>query len=248
MRLVSLIWELAGHSETFTGFFSAGMVKATAVHRVIPKERVQTEFVRETVSSWRASLKLGQNYRNACAVIGAFRGSFVEHELRAACRLLSRWSLMEVLTVAFEKSPMFLQNEYQLVDAALFALPDGARCGNTTVRRVLEHALPVLFEVRSEARISPLVATGELAEFLLSIPSVRQWGRDTQELVLTHEQVAENAGGETVGRLRSMSANRSIVHFGRLPTKLRGDYGTKKVYLFNGSDLKRVLAGVAVPF
>ena len=252
MRLVSLAWELAGHKATFCGFFAPGRVRCAVVLQTIPKERVNTVFVQETVTSWMHHLQLGQNFRNAVREMRSFRGSWVESELRAACRTLARWSLNDVLTVAFEKSPLFYQTEFKLLDATLFAMPTAAMGGESmaamrstcVVRKALEHACPVLFELRNEARVCPCVATGELAEFLLSIPYVRAWERDTPELVLTHEQVAA-AGGEAVDRLRTMSAQRSIVHFGRRSAKEKATFGTKKVYTFSGFDLARALAGIA---
>lgn len=250
MRIVSLAWELAGHRSTYDGFFAQGRVKCSIVLQTIPKERVNTEFVRETVGSWMQHLQLGQNYRNAVRELQHFRGSFVESELRTACRALSRWSLNDILTIAFEKSPLFYQNEFKILDSTIFAMPM-ACCGDlatmrttSVIRKALEHACPIIFELRGEARVRPCVATGELGEFLLSIPTVREWGRDTPELVLTHDQVAA-AGAEAVTRLRGMSTQRAIVHFGRRPAREKAVYGMKKVYTFSGVDLIRALAGAS---
>lgn len=244
LRLVSLVWELAAHKSTHLGFFASGHVRCSILRQIIPKERVNTDSVNSMVMSWRQLMHVGQNYRNAVTELRNFRGSLIESDLRAACRVLSNWSLDDILTVCFEKSPAFLSNEYKLLDATIFEMQLNSSAHNTSIiRKGLEHACPILFELRHEARVSPHVKSNELVEFLLSIPGVRDWARTTPgapELVLAHEDVAR-AGASAVARLRQLSGEHSIVHYGRRPASERGVWKAKRVYSFSGHDLAKTL-------
>jgi hypothetical protein len=227
------------------GFFASGHVRCSILRQLIPKERVHTDSVSSMVTSWRQLMQIGKNYRNAVTELRNFRGSIVESDLRAASRTLSKWSLQDILSICFEKSPFFYSNEYKLLDATVFELQLGLGSRTTSlIRKGLEHACPILFELRNEARVSPHVPSSELAEFLLSIPGVREWVRampNALELVLAHEDVAQ-AGPQAVARLRELSDKRSIVHYGRRPAGERSVWKTKRVYSFSGYDLARTLA------
>lgn len=246
LRLVSLVWELAGHKQTYNGFFAPGHVMCSLVRQIVPLERVNTAYVKETIESWVLAYSLGQNYRNAVTDIQCFRGSIVESDMRSAVRQLSRWSLNDILTLAFEKSPLFFSNEWAVLDAAIFSLGKTntrhhISLTNSAIRKALENACPVLFEIRNEARVSPSVASNELAEFLMSIPSIRQWNGNGDELILTHDDVA-TAGVDVPERLRQLSKTNSLVHFGRRPNKEKHIWKTMRVYTFNGYDLRTLLA------
>jgi len=258
LRLVSLVWELAGHRETYSGFFAPGHVMCSLVRQIVPLERVNTYYVKETVKSWMQAYALGQNYRNAVTEIQCFRGSILESDLRSATRQLSRWSLDDILTLSFEKSPLFLSNEWSVLDATLFSMVQTNRQNtrstqrvmggdnasvsltNSAIRKALENACPVLFQIRNEARVSPSVASNEVVEFLYSIPAIRTWNRTGQELILTHEDVTA-AGVDVTERLRQMSARKSLVHYGKRPSKERNVWKAMRVYTFNGYDLRTLL-------
>lgn len=250
LRLVSMVWELAGHRETYNGFFAPGYVMCSLVRQIVPLERVNTAYVKETIESWIEAYSLGQNYRNAVAEIQCFSGSIVESDIRSAVRRLSRWSLNDILTLAFEKSPMFFSNEWALLDATLFSMGQATTkdehdvsisLTNSAIRKALEHACPVLFQIRNEARVSPSVASNEAVEFLYSIPAIQQWNRLGQELILSHDDVAA-AGVGVVERLREMSKTRFLVHFGKRPAKEKHIWKTMRVYTFNAHDLRMLLA------
>lgn len=252
LRLVSLVWELVGHCATYVAFFSPGHVMCSLVRQIIPLERVNTTHVQQRIRSWMEAYSLGQNYRNAVAELKGFRGSMVESDVREAVRCLSMWSLNDILSIAFEISPLFFGNEWAVLDSTLLSMgmenifinamheTKTRPLTTSTVRKALENACPVIFQIRNELRISPGVTSNELVEFLYSIPAIQRWKQDTDELVLTHEDVAA-AGAHVPARLRRLSETRTLVHFGKRPKIEIHKWKHMRVYTFNGHDLRAAL-------
>ena len=178
-------------------------------------------------------LSVGENYRNAIRHIRNFSGSTFENDIRTATRLVSRWSVEELMTVCCEESPLFQSSLYKILDSTLpnMVIKPASQSSGLVVRALLT-ARPILYQIRSEARISISCASSPIIDTLWSIPAVRKWHRNSDELVLTHADVVEGIVGST-DVFKDLSRRRTLVHYCRR--------GSKNVYIFNGHDLRKLL-------
>lgn len=235
IRMVSLVWELAACESTSEACFAQGRVRVRFIGDVITLHKVSAVFAMTLLRSRLQEHQIGQNYRNAVRRIAAYRGSIIENDLRLAVRCVAGWKLEELMAVCSERSPVFDDNLTRLTNATIDSIPGCPMIGcNSVVVRALMSALPVLMDVRSEAGVvgwsSP--QTAAYADLFLSIPSVREWQRDSDELVLEHRQVSKGIHG-AARMLRELAKQRKIVSFERR--------GTKNVFVFNRHDLVKVI-------
>jgi hypothetical protein len=233
IRIVSLVWELAACETTNDACFAQGRVRARFIGDVVTIHKVSAVFAMTLLRSRLQEHQIGQNYRNAVSRISSYRGSMIENDIRLAVRCVAKWKLEELMAVCSEHSPVFEYNLAGLTNATIQSIPGAPmiEC-NSVVVRALMSALPVLVDVRSEASMGWTPQNAAYADLLLSIPSIREWTRDSDELVLEIRDVSKGIHG-AVGMLKELSKQRHIVSFQRR--------GTKNVFVFNRSDLMGVM-------
>jgi hypothetical protein len=254
LRLISLVWELLAYPNTRDFYFTPGRVSAKFLREVIALEQVNSDYAAMHLKLWNQKCNLGNNYRMAANAILEFREADVESHLRESFSRLSRWSLFEVMNVVSEAhSPTFHSTQWKLVDAV-----DAIMHSNHSERnrgecrvscygfigRILDVVEPLCIAMRSDVGVRPFARPHALADILRAIPAVRNWDGRSDELVLTVDQVQQSNSKQVRQMLQSLSDQNSIVHYGRAPKTMA--MGSKRVFRFNGPDLRAVLYGEIV--
>lgn len=255
LRLVSIVWELLACEPTRDLMFTPGRVKIKFLRDVLSIEEVNLNFATSQLHIWIQTVSLGRNFRGASRAITNFRGSEFENEVWEKFAKLSHWNLADLMSVVSEeKSPVFLRTQWKLVDAlAAVMMQNGmapVHCSGV-LGRVLDVCEPMIKEMRLASTIHALARPHHLGQLLRALPKVRAWassGALGDELVLTVDDVQQTCSKQIKTTLLDLSSQRSIVHFGRL-SRARGSdhgYGSKRVFRFNGNDLRAVLFGEVV--
>ena len=232
-RLLSIVWEMSANTTTYDAFFNQGCVFARLAKQVVSMHQVPSCLAFTILRMQLQQLSVGENYRNAIKHIRNFNGSTFENEIRIATRLISRWSVEELMTVCCEESPLFHSSLYKILDSTLsnMVIRPASQSSGLVVRALLT-ARPILHQIRSEARISISCASSPVVDTLWSIPAVRKWPGNSDELLLTHADVVEGITG-SADILKDLSRSRTLVHYCRR--------GSKNVYILNGHDLRKLL-------
>ena len=241
LRLVSLVWELAGHPSTYKGFFSQGNLSCSLVEQVIYVEQVNVGHAGLVIEAEYAKCTIGQNYRNAVAKVQNFRGSSIENDVRVASSKLARWRLDEIMTIAYENGPLFESYECEIINATASAMkrvPTMHWAG--IIRKALENACPILHGIRFDMRVCPCSTSDSFMELLMTLPAIRAWDGKSQELILSQEDASRGARG-LPEQLKELSAQRRLVHLGRRPASEKSQWKHMRVYTFNGPDLRAIL-------
>lgn len=252
LRLISLVWEMLAYEHTRDCFFTPGRISVRYLREVISIEQVNVAFASMTLSAWKQKCGLGQTYRGAATAIAQFRGSDIEAHIREAFAKLCNWSLVDIMSVVSEEhSPSFLATQWKLVDAVSQHMrslnPTGmtVQC-SSVLGRVLDVVEPIALALRSDIGLRSVARPHPLADLLRTIPAIRRWNGASPELILTCDDVMQSKSKRIRELLQSLSAQNSIVHYGKLgrgrETKQLG-YGSKRVFRFNGHDLSAVLFG-----
>lgn len=243
-RLISVVWELLAYPLTRAYFFTPGNVYSRFLREVVSLEQVNLTFACMTLSAWQQKCSLGRLYRGAANAIANFRGGEAESFLRESFAKLCHWSLGDLLTVASEEfSPRFHSLQWRLVDAVAGVLRRDGRAPtvcSAVVARTLDVVEPMILSLRAESGLRVMARPHPLGELLRTIPAIRAWNGDTDEVVLSIEDVKRSNSKLVRQTLESLSRQRSLVHFG----KLRG--GSKRGFTFNGPDLSTVLFGEVI--
>jgi hypothetical protein len=245
LRLISMVWELLAYSTTRDFYFTPGRVSANFLREVVSLEKVSVVYASMHLRSWKQKCDLGRNFRSASNTIVQFRGGCIENHVRESFAKLSKWSLKEILSVVSEEfSPTFHATQWKLVDAVDSALlQDNPRWQSssccTLIGRVLDVVQPLVIALRSDVGVRPFARPHQLADLLRAIPAVRSWNGESDELVLTVEDLSECKSDRIKQLLHQLSDQKSIVHYGRARKAL--GMGAKRVFTFNGPDLKMVL-------
>jgi hypothetical protein len=262
LRLVSLVWEICLSATIYEGVFQPGLLLVSIVKPVVQRQRTPLQVAKTKLDSWSSRLNLGANYRNACHTLRSYRGGIIEDDVRSAVSNLSRWSLSEIFSLAFELSPLFYSSEFRLLDSTLCNMSEKAPMFSTLlIRKALEHACPVIFDIRSAMRLGPggsdpfHVRSNHFLETLNRIPKIRAWreaemccggGTTTMcdEVVLTNDDLNKSAASsDLIGQLRDLSARRTLVSYGKAPSYMRAELGYKRVFTFNCFDLRKLYDG-----
>jgi hypothetical protein len=248
MRLLSAVWECLGDDELYRALFFPGRARCRLLQLCVFEEQKKLNQALLSLRVWAQQARLGENYRNAARQLREWRRHpKYELELRSIARKLAPFSLNDLMTVAHEGSPLFYMYEFRVLDRTLSSMQSRPRFMFTElVRQTMHHFCPILCELRREAMLCPSASSSSLIEGLMSLPQVRDWDRQTDELVLTGEQVKRGLGGVRAALLQLASVGR-LVHFGKRPSKERATYGNKRVFTLNGSDLRNVLEGTTAP-
>ena len=243
VRLVSMVWELVGHHDSYEAFFAPGEVLCSIVKNTVAAERVTLQSTFITLNNTMQNMAPGASYRRAVLELINFRRDPKrEIQLRTAMQCLSKFPLHEIVTAAYENSRIFHAIQINLLNCAS-GLVDGGRNWDSTwvVRRALQTALPIICQLGREARISPFVAASPLGEALLSIPAIREWNASSPQLIVTLEEAKRGVNG-IVEAMKHLSEKRRIVRYGRLPPSQRGEFGSKAVFVVNAYDLVNLLS------
>jgi hypothetical protein len=244
MRLLSAVWECLGSSDLNSVLFQPGRLQCHLVFECVQVQQIKLNQALLTLRSCAQQIRLGENYRNAVRQLREFRTMPKREEaLRKIVRKLAPFSLSDIMTVAHEESPLFYMYEFRVLDRTLTSMQSKPKFMFTElVRQALQHLCPVVCDLRRESMLSPTVSSNSLLDGLLSIREIREWNRDTNELVLTNEQAKGGLAGVKKELLALSSSNR-LVHFGRRPASERKTWGNQRVFTLNGNDLRLVLAG-----
>ena len=252
LRLISLVWEMLAYEDTRDFFFTPGRISARFLREVISIEQVNVAFAAMTLSAWKQKCGLGQTYRHSAAAISHFRGSEIEAHIRESFSRLCNWSLVDILSVVSEEqSPSFLATQWKLIDAVSQHMrvlnPTGmtVQC-SSVLGRVLDVVEPIVIAIRSDTGLRSIARPHPLADLLRTIPAIRNWDGTSSELILTCDDVMQSKSTKIRELLKSLSAQHSIVHYGKLSrgrTTNDHGYGSKRVFRFNGFDLSNVLFG-----
>jgi len=245
LRLISLVWELLAYPTTRDFYFTPGRVSANFLREVVSLEKVSVVYAAMHLRSWKQKCDIGKNYRSASNTIVQFRGSCIENHMREAFSKLSKWSLVDLLSVLSEEhSSTFHATQWKLVDAIDAAIlrsnprwNSSSCCG--LIGRVLDVVEPLVVALRSDVGVRPFARPHQLSDLFRAIPAVRAWDGKSDELVLTTEDVAACKSDNVKKLLLTLSDQRSIVRYGRAPKAL--GIGARRVFTFNGHDLKMVL-------
>lgn len=241
MRLLSFVWECIGNSDLSAVLFTPGRVLCNLLARVVKTEQMNLNRALLTLRTCAQQCQIGQNYRNAACLLDDFRKSpKYEIKLREIARLLSPFSLNDIMTVAHEASPLFLINEFRVIDKTLSAMQTPQSCAELA-RQALHYLSPIMRDLRCEAMLCPGVSSSLLIDGLVSIPAVRRWDRRGDELILTGDDLKSGLGGMRDALLK-LSSMKHLVHFGKRPSREKAVYGSQRVFTLNGPDLRAVLS------
>lgn len=243
LRLISLVWELLAYAPTRDFYFTPGRVSANFLREVVSLEKVSVAYAAMTLRSWKQKCDLGRNYRMASNAIVEFRGTDIENHLRESFARLSKWSLLELISVSSELFPSFHSTQWKLVDAVdATRRRNDPKCSSFSccgvMGRILDVIEPLFVAMRSDVGVRAFARPHQFADVFRSIPSIRNWKGNSDELVLTTEDVKE-CTPDVKKLLHSLSDNNSIVRYSRAPKHL--GIGSKRVFTFNGHDLKKIL-------
>jgi hypothetical protein len=234
------------------------MLLISIVKPVIQSHKSLLQPANVLLQTWMARLNLGKNYRNACRMFRGYRGSVIEDDVRNAVSRLSRWSLAEIISVAFELSPLFYSAEFRILDATICRMYSKPELFSTVlIRKALEHACPVIFDIRATMRPgecpgglnNPFHArSSHFLEILHRIPKIRLWREAElqrgvvigEELVLRHRDLTTAASSGLTNHLRDLSTRNTLVHYGEAGASKRGEFGRVRVFTFNCHDLRRL--------
>jgi hypothetical protein len=242
LRLVSIVWELIGHRDSYEAFFSPGEMLCSIVRNAVLAERITLQNTSMTLINILQNMAPGASYRRAVEDVRHFRKDpRREVELRTAMQHLSKFPLHEIVTAAYESSTIFDANQSNMLNCAASLVPAGKSWHSTwIIRRALQSALPIICQLRREITLSPYVGVSRLGEALVSIPAVREWNASTPQLIITHEMAKQGISG-IVEAMKHLSKQRHIVRYGRLPPSQRGEFGSKSVFTINAFDLAMLL-------
>jgi hypothetical protein len=251
LRLVSFVWELLAYGPTRDFYFTPGRVSAGFLREVVSLEKVNADYAAMQLKLWKQKCDIGKNYRMASNAIVQFRETDVEGHLRESFSRLGRWSLLDLMSVVSERhSRSFHSTQWKLVDAVNVTMqrnhpptkenPVPISC-HEFVGSILDVIEPLCVAMRSDVGVRPFARPHMLADIFRTIPAIRKWDGMSDELVITVDEVQASRSKSVRQILHSLSDQNSIVHYGRAPKAMA--MGSKRVFRFNGPDLKTVLYG-----
>lgn len=254
LRLISLVWELLAYENTRAFYFSPGRVAVRYLRDAVSIEQVNLTFATMVLRHWKQSADVGKSFRIASSSIGNYKGADFENYVREAFSKLAKWNLVDLMSVISEgNSPMFLNTQWKLVDALAHVMtqhrpnvPPVQCCG--VLGRALDVIEPIVLALRLESGIRAFARPHPLGELLRTVPKIREWDGKSDELILTVDDVNRSGFKHIKQTLLDLSAQRSLVHHGKL-SRAKGsthEFGKKRVFRFNGRDLLAVLHGELV--
>ena len=73
VRLVSIVWELVGHHDSYEAFFSPGEVLCSIVKNAVAAERVTLQSTSIALMNTMQNMAPGASYRRAVSELSNFR-------------------------------------------------------------------------------------------------------------------------------------------------------------------------------